>query len=199
MSLQTAVPNLSPKMSEITRLLNAMDDGEPKAAEELLPLVYEQLRQLAHRKLALERSGHTLQTMDLVHEAWLALVGNESVQWKGRAHFFGAAAEAMRRILINIARRKRAARRGGPNLQMDIIDDLELPANRDSEEILAVHDALENFELIDKQKAELVKLIYFVGMTIPEAATVLGVSEATANRHWKYARARLYSLVTIGA
>ena len=174
-------------MSEITRILNSIDQGDPTAAEELLPLVYEELRKLAAAKMANEAPGQTLQATALVHEAWLALVGNAEVRWDGRAHFFAAAAEAMRRILINRARRRQAARRGG-GLQRVDIQHLQLADAAKDDEILAVHDALEKLAAHDKTKAELVKLRYFVGLSNAEAASVLGISEPTAKRYWTYAR-----------
>jgi RNA polymerase sigma factor (TIGR02999 family) len=181
-------------MSEVTRILNAIEHGDPRAADELLPLVYDQLRELAARKMAHEAPGQTLQPTALVHEAWLRLVGNQSVQWEGRAHFFAAAAEAMRRILINNARRKRALRHGGGQQRVDI-DALEVATTAKDQEMLAVDEALEKLAAHDRAKAELVKLLYFVGLTIPEAASILGISEPTAKRHWAYARAWLLSAI----
>ena len=177
-------------MGEVTRILEAAHQGDPKAAERLLPLVYEELRRLAAHKLANEAAGHTLQPTALVHEAWLRLVGSDNQQWNGRAHFFGAAAEAMRRILIESARRKRAQRHGAGQVKLNI-QDLEIAAPAKDEELLAVSDALEKFAARDQQKAELVKLRYFVGLTLEEAAEILGISVATANRWWSYSRAWL--------
>jgi RNA polymerase sigma factor (TIGR02999 family) len=174
-------------MSEVTRILNSIEHGDPTAADELLPLVYEELRKLAAARMANEAPGQTLQATALVHEAWLALVGNAEVRWDGRAHFFAAAAEAMRRILINRARRRQAARRGG-GLQRVDIQDLQLADASKDDEILAVHDALEKLAAHDKTKAKLVKLRYFVGLSNAEAAAVLGISEPTAKRYWTYAR-----------
>lgn len=181
-------------MSEVTRILNAIDRGDPHAGDELLPLVYDQLRELAARKLAHEAPGQTLQPTALVHEAWLRLVGNQSIEWDGRAHFFAAAAEAMRRILINNARRKRALRHGGGQRRVDI-DALEVATASKDDEMLVVDEALEKLLAHDKAKAELVKLLYFVGLTIPEAASILGISEPTAKRHWSYARAWLLAAI----
>ena len=178
-------------MNEVTRILNSIDSGDAKAAGELLPLVYEDLRKLAAHRMAQEAQGQTLQPTALVHEAWLRLTGNEDVKWEGRAHFFGAAAEAMRRILIENARRKRALRHGGGQQRLDI-QEVEIAAATKDEELLAVDDALERFSALDKQKAELVKLRYFVGLTIEEAAGILGISTATAKRWWTYAQAWLY-------
>ena len=184
-------------MSDVTRILNAIEHGDPQAAEDLLPLVYDQLRHLAAHKLANEVPGQTLQPTALVHEAWMRLVGNQNVQWNGRAHFFGAAAEAMRRILCNNARRKRAVRHGGNQQRVDI-EELELAGPAKDDELLAVDEALEKLAAHDKTKAELVKLIYFVGLTIPEAAAVLGISETTTKRYWAYARAWLFAAIEAG-
>src|SRR5438477_12116990 len=155
-------------MSEVTRILHSIDSGDVKAAEELLPLVYEDLRKLAAHRMANEAPGQTLQPTALVHEAWLRLTGNENVRWEGRAHFFGSAAEAMRRILIENARRKRALRHGGGQQRLDI-QELEIAVAAKDEELLAVDEALERFAALDQQKAELVKLRYFAGLTIEEA------------------------------
>jgi RNA polymerase sigma factor (TIGR02999 family) len=179
-------------MSDVTRVLNAIQRGDdPKAADELLPLVYEELRKLAAHKMAGEAPGHTLQATALVHEAWLRLTDKENVRWDGRTHFFGAAPEAMRRILIDNARRKRARRHGGGQERVDA-DQIEIAGPTDDEELLAVNEALEKFGQEDRQKAELVKLRYFVGLTLEQAAEVLGLSTATAKRHWTYARAWLF-------
>lgn len=184
-------------MSDVTRILNAIEHGDPHAADELLPLVYEQLRELAAHKMAHEAPGHTLQPTALVHEAWLRLVGNQKVQWAGRAHFFAAAAEAMRRILINNARRKRAVRHGGGQQRVDV-QEIEIAAAAKDDEMLAVDEALEKLAAHDKTKAELVKLLYFVGLTIPEVASILGISEPTAKRYWSYSRAWLLAAVETG-
>ena len=177
-------------MSNVTVLLHAAGQGDPKAAGELLPLVYEELRRLAVHKMANEPSARTLQATALVHEAWLRLTADEDVKWDGRAHFFAAASEAMRRILIDNARRKRAQRHGG-GLQRVDMEDVAIAAPVDDEEMLAVNDALDRFAEVDARKAELVKLRYFVGLTLEEAATVLSISEPTAKRWWAYARAWL--------
>ncbi len=178
-------------MSEVTRVLAAAEKGDPKAANELLPLVYTELRRLAVHRMAQEAPGQTLQPTALVHEAYLRLVGSQDQKWNGRAHFFGAAAEAMRRILIENARRKRAERHGGGQARLDI-HEIELAAPANDDELLAVNEALEKFAGRDKQKAELVKLRYFVGLTTEEAAEVLGISVPTADRWWSYSRAWLY-------
>jgi len=177
-------------MSDVTRILGSIQEGNTQAAEELLPLVYDELRKLAASKIGHEAQEHTLQPTALVHEAWLALVGNEDVKWQGRAHFFGAAAEAMRRILINNARRRHAQRRGG-GLQRLNIQELEIAAAAKDDEMLAVHEALEKLASHDSVKAELVKLRYFVGLNNAEAAKLLGISEPTAKRYWTYAKAWL--------
>ena len=181
-------------MSEVTRILQSMESGDAKRADELLPLVYEELRKLAAAKMANESSTQTLQPTALVHEAWLRLTGNENIQWNGRAHFFGTAAEAMRRILIDNARRKRALRHGGNQRRIDI-GDIDVAAIEKEDELLAINEALNEFATVDKQKAELVKLRYFTGMRIDEAAQILGVSIPTANRWWVFARAWLYQKI----
>lgn len=176
-------------MSDVTRLLAAIQQGDTRAGEELLPLVYEELRQLARAKMARERLGHTLQATALVHEAWLRL-GDQP--FENRAHFFGAAAEAMRQILVDSLRRRLRAKRGG-GAEHANVDEIEVasPDGR-TDELLQVHEVLDRFAAEAPQKAELVKLRYFAGLTLTEAAGVLGVSERTAKRHWAYARAWLF-------
>jgi RNA polymerase sigma factor (TIGR02999 family) len=181
-------------MSDLTYLLNAVEQGDPQAAAQLLPAVYGELRRLAAAKMALESPGHTLQPTALVHEAWLRLTGDDNRRWNDRSHFFAAAAEAMRRILVDDARRKHAQRRGGCQLRVEM-PEIACAAAESDDQILAVNEALEKFAALDKQKAELVKLRYFVGMTIEEAAEVLGISAPTAKRYWAYARAWLYEEV----
>jgi len=176
---------------DFTRILETARKGDPKGAEDLLPLVYDELRKLAAAKMAQERPGQTLQPTALVHEAWLRLVGKEQPGWNGRAHFFGAAAEAMRRILIENARRKKAGRHGGGQVKLEL-DEVEVTAPTKDDDLLAVNDALEKFAIRDKQKAELVKLRYFVGLTTEEAAEVLGISVPTADRWWNFSRAWLF-------
>jgi len=178
-------------VSEVTQILDAIGQGNSQAADQLLPLVYAELRRLAAHKMASESPGQTLQPTALVHEAWLKLVGQQSRKWQDRNHFFAAAAEAMRRILVDNARRKRTLRHGGGQQRVELDDVKLLVENHDH--LLAVNDALEKFAAKDKQKADLVKLRYFVGMTIGEAAALLGISEGTAKRHWAYARAWLYT------
>jgi RNA polymerase sigma factor (TIGR02999 family) len=178
-------------MSDITRVLCAIESGDAKAAEELLPLVYEELRTMAARKMANERAGQTLQPTALVHEAWLRLGGNAGPQFENRAHFFGAAAESMRRILIERARRRMAAKRGAGGEAVPLHEvEIPSPAPND-DQLLAVNEALEKFAVIDPRKAELVKLRYFVGMSFDEAASALGIAVPTAKQWWAYARAWL--------
>jgi RNA polymerase sigma factor (TIGR02999 family) len=178
-------------MSEATQILQAVSRGEPKAANELLSLVYEELRRLAAAKMAGEAPGHTLQATALVHEAWLRLTHGENRKWNDRAHFFAAAAEAMRRILVDNARRKRAARHGGGHQRVEM-PQIASAILENSDKVLAVNEALEKFSLLDPEKAELVKLRYFVGMTLEQAAEALGISERTAKRYWAFARAWLH-------
>ncbi|MES1167131.1 MAG: ECF-type sigma factor [Pseudomonadota bacterium] len=177
-------------MHEITVMLNRIKPGDHPAAEQLLALVYNELRKLAAAKMAHEAAGQTLQPTALVHEAWLRLGGEDQPAWQNRAHFFSAAAEAMRRILIDRARSRQALRHGGGQERLNI-DDLELATAGDDDRVLAVNDALEKLALVEPQKAELVKLRYFAGLTISEAAQTLGIAEPTANRWWAYARAWL--------
>jgi RNA polymerase sigma factor (TIGR02999 family) len=180
-------------MSEVTRILAGIEAGDPHAAELLLPLVYEELRKLAAQKLAQEKPGQTLQATALVHEAYLRLVEGEKDQyWNSRGHFFAAAAEAMRRILVDQARRKLSLRRGG-SLQRRPIEDQEIEAPEPSVDLLAVHEALERFQAVDATAAQIVKLRYFAGLTIPQAAEALGISTSTADRSWAYARAWLHA------
>ena len=178
-------------MSDVTQLLFAIQLGDAQAQEKLLAIVYEELRRLAHSKMAREQPGHTLQPTDLVGEAWLKLVDeNGQVRFGNRAHFFGAAAEAMRRILIDRARRKQAERHGGGQEHVDV-EEVEIPAPVKDDELLAVHEFLDRLAIHHMRKAEFVKLRYFVGLSIEDAANVLGVSEETAKRDWTYARAWL--------
>src|SRR4051812_15883357 len=177
-------------MNEVTRILSAIDQGDPKAAEALLPLVYVELRKLAALRLAEEKPGQTLQATALVHEAYLRLVGPKQTEWNSRSHFFAAAAEAMRRILVESARRKRAEKRGG-GLQRHDADATVLAAPEPVEDLVALDGALTQFALNNKQATELVQLRYFAGLTLTEAATVLGISERTAGRLWAFARAWL--------
>jgi RNA polymerase sigma factor (TIGR02999 family) len=178
-------------LSDATRILAAIEQGDPKAADALLPLVYGELRKLAGSKMAGEAPNQTLQPTALVHEAWLRLVGSGETKFENRAHFFAAAAEAMRRILIDKARRKRAIRHGGDQQRVDL-EVVEIAASADDDEILAVHDALDKLAAQNRVEAEVVKLRYFVGMTIDETAKVLGISVRTADYYWSHARAWLF-------
>ena len=184
-------------MSDCTRILAAIESGNEKAAEDLLPLVYEELRKLAAHRMAAEPPGQTLQPTALVHEAWLRLVGKDNPKWDSRAHFFGAAAEAMRRILIDNARRKRARRHGGGHQRIDI-QQVEVAAAGKDEELMAINEALEKFAALDPPKAKLVKLRYFVGLTLEQAADILGISAPTAKRWWAFARAWLFDEIRRG-
>jgi RNA polymerase sigma factor (TIGR02999 family) len=177
-------------VSDVTRILDRVQQGDPKAAGELLPLVYEELRKLAAAKMAQQTPGQTLQATALVHEAYLRLTGGVRDQWQDRAHFFRAAAEAMRCILIENARRKSRWKRGG-RLERVELAGLELAADTPPDTLLVVHEALERLAAEDAPKAELVKLRFFIGLTHAEAAKVLGLSEATVKRSWDFARAWL--------
>jgi RNA polymerase sigma factor (TIGR02999 family) len=177
---------------DITRLLQRIDAGDAQAADQILPLVYGELRKLAAARMAHENAGHTLQPTALVHEAWLRLGGDHQPEWRNRAHFFAAAAEAMRRVLIDSARRRLAQRRGGRQEHINI-DDIEVAGDIDDDRVLKVNDALEKLTRTDAAKAELVKLRFFGGLTLDEAAKVLGVAEPTARRWWAYARAWILS------
>jgi RNA polymerase sigma factor (TIGR02999 family) len=177
-------------MSEVTRILQSLESGDSKAAAELLPLVYGELRRLAAHRLAGERNGHTLQPTALVHEAWLRISRAEQRDWNGRQHFFAAAAEAMRRIIVDRARRRLAAKRGAGEVCLDA-DELDIPAPAPDDQLLAVNEALEKFAVLDARKAELVKLRYFVGKTFEESAEALGIAVPTAKQWWAYARAWL--------
>jgi RNA polymerase sigma factor (TIGR02999 family) len=185
-------------MSDVTRILSAIEHGDPQAAAQLLPLVYDELRRLAAQRMAHEAPGQTLEATDLVHEAYLRLVDVKQVQnWNSRGHFFAAAAEAMRRIVIDRARRKQAVRRGGDLQRLDL--EAAAPvAPRPSEDLLALDEALDKLTAADRPKAELVKLRYFAGLTMEQAAEVLGIAPATAHRWWNYARAWLHQVMTGG-
>jgi len=178
-------------MADVTRLLSQMESGDPAAAEELLPLVYDELRKLASMRMAAESPGHTLSATALVHEAYLRLVGaDDSEQWDHRGHFFAAAAEAMRRILVDRARRKAAVRHGGDLARVDLEPELAA-APEVREDLIALDDALNQFAAEYPVQAELVKMRYFAGLTLPQAAAALGLAERTAGRHWAFARAWL--------
>jgi RNA polymerase sigma factor (TIGR02999 family) len=178
-------------MTDVTQILSQIEHGDPSAAEQLLPLVYSELRKLAAAKLVNEKPGQTLQATALVHEAYVRLVNSDKVpHWNSRGHFFSAAAEAMRRILVDSARRKRSQKHGG-NYQRLPLEDSELPAFADAEKLLAVDDVLDKLAAEAPEAAELVKLRVFTGLTVNEAAAALGISRTTAFRHWTYARAWL--------
>jgi RNA polymerase sigma factor (TIGR02999 family) len=178
-------------MSDVTRILSAIERGDPKAADQLLPLVYDELRRLAASRLAHEAPGQTLQATALVHEAYVRLLdGGQPQDWNGRGHFFAAAAEAMRRILVERARHKRSRKAGGGRRRQEL-PDIELAVAGPRLDLLALHEALTKLESQDKRRAELVKLRFFAGLTIAEAAQALGVSESTADNDWTYARSWL--------
>ena len=179
---------------DVTQLLDAIGSGNPKAAEELLPLVYEELRRLAAHKMASERPGQTLQATALVHEAWVKLAGSSQQQWRGRSHFFGAAAEAMRRILIDKARRRTAQKRGD-GIQLEELNESRIELRAPPDEILAVSEALDQLAKKEPVSAEVVKLKYFVGMTLPEIAEALDVSLSAVEQHWSFAKAWLRTAV----
>jgi RNA polymerase sigma factor (TIGR02999 family) len=179
-------------MKEVTHILSGIEAGDPNAAEQLLPLVYDELRKLAAEKMAQERPGQTLQATALVHEAYLRLVDTEAAQhWNSRGHFFAAAAEAMRRILVEGARKRGRLKRGGDRQRLDL-DALQLSVQEVADELLALDEALAELGQKHPDRAELVKLRYFAGLTVAQAAEALGISTSTADRHWTYARAWLY-------
>jgi RNA polymerase sigma factor (TIGR02999 family) len=185
-------------MNEVTRVLSAIERGDPQAAEQLLPLVYDELRKLAAQRLAQEKPGQTLQATALVHEAYLRLLDAERDQgWNSRGHFFAAAAEAMRRILVENARRKRTVKRGGDQVKMEL-DQLEIAASDISDDLVALDEALTHFTAVDPKAAELVKLRYFAGLTGKQAAEVLGISPRTADSLWAFARAWLLQKIQGG-
>ena len=183
-------------MADVTQILEQIESGDPFAAEQLLPLVYEELRRLAAARLADEKPGQTLQATALVHEAYLRLVDSDQVrQWNSRAHFFRAAAEAMRRILVDNARQKRSLKRGGEFNRVEL-DALQATGVLPTEDAFAISEALEKLSAHDAEKAELVKLRYFAGLSVQEAADLLEISRATADRHWQYAKTWLYCELT---
>ncbi len=181
-------------MTDVTRILNAIEQGDARAADDLLPLVYEELRLLAAQKLSQEPPGQTLQATALVHEAYIRLVEAECRNWNSRNHFFVAAAEAMRRILIENARRKKSLKHGGDRQRVDL-DDAADALGESSDDLIALDGALAKLTAEDPTKAELVKLRYFAGLSIDQAAEVLGISRATAVRHWSFARAWLFERI----
>jgi RNA polymerase sigma factor (TIGR02999 family) len=178
-------------MSDVTRIHDCVQQDDPRAAEELLPLVYDELRRLAAHKMAQERPDQTLQPTALVHEAWLRLSQQVDARWQNREHFYAVAAEVMRRILVDRARRRQARKHGGQLERVDL-DAVELPGLGDDDAVVRIHDALELLAAEDPQKAEVVKLRFFVGLENGEVAALLGVSEKTVQRHWAFAKAWLY-------
>jgi RNA polymerase sigma factor (TIGR02999 family) len=186
-------------MADVTRILDAIDRGDPHAAEQLLPLVYDELRRLAAQKLAREKPGQTLEATALVHEAYLRLVDAEMTpRWKSRSHFFAAAAEAMRRILVEQARRKNRAKHGGGRERVDL-DEAALIRHAPDEQLLAIHDALDELAKEDSQAAGLVKLRFFAGLSVEQAAEALSLPRSTAYVHWAYAKASLRVLLALDA
>ena len=185
-------------MNDVTHIMAQIESGDPQAAEQLLPLVYGELRRLARLRLAQEKPGQTLQATALVHEAYLRLVNpDDQRHWDSRGHFFSAAAEAMRRILVENARRKARIKHGGAFERVEL-PDFSLDGIHEADELLALEEALTRLTAEEPEKAELVKLRYFAGLKLEEAAEVLGISRATASRHWTYARAWLYNALTHG-
>ncbi len=182
-------------MADITQILSKIEQGDPKAADELLPIVYDELRKLASARMAMEAAGHTLQATALVHEAFIRLTGgDESVSWDSRGHFFASAAEAMRRVLINRARDRKRLKRGGDQERVDI-ENIQVALDTPDEDLLALNEALELLEKDDPPAAELVKLRFFSGLSHGEAAQSLGIPRRTADRHWAYARAFLFRVL----
>jgi len=184
-------------MADVTRILNAIEQGDAGATEELLPLIYEELRLLAAQKMSQEPPGQTLQATALVHEAYLRLVHAKDHSWNSRGHFFRAAAEAMRRILVENARKKRRIKRGGEHDRLNL-DEASLTTDKQDIDLLALDEALAKLEEIDPEKASLVKLRYFVGLTTSQSAEILNISLPTANRHWSYARSWLFREISKG-
>jgi RNA polymerase sigma factor (TIGR02999 family) len=186
-------------MSDVTHILSAIQQGDPSAAEQLLPLVYDELRRLAAQRMAQEKSAQTLQATALVHEAYLRLVDVQQAQcWNSRGHFFAAAAEAMRRILVENARRKKSGKHGGGRQRVNLDEAVSCAPEEPADDLLALHDALDQLAREDPVKTELVKLRYFAGLSVQEAADALGISRATADRYWAYAKVWLYRAVTAG-
>ena len=181
-------------MNNVTRILNSIEQGDPKAADELLPLVYEELRKLAAVRMAQEAPGQTLQPTALVHEAWVRLVGDANPKFDGRGHFFAAAAEAMRRILVERARRRQRQRHGGGQERVGL-EAVDIPAIADDEKVMQVNEVLDELEAADAIEARIVKLKFFMGMKAEEIAAALGVSEKTVQRHWAHAKAWLFERI----
>ena len=185
-------------MTDVTRILNAIEDGDERAVDQLILTVYQELRYLAAKKLQAETPRQTLQPTALVHEAYLRLLGNQDQAWKSRTHFFSAAAEAMRRILVDSARRKKSLKRGEKHQRVNL-EDVDLAIKGPSEDIVALDEALSKLAASDKIKADLIKLRYFAGLTIEQAAETLDLSLSTAKRHWRYAKAWLYKQINAGS
>ena len=182
-------------MSDVTLMLEAISAGDSQASEQLLPVVYDELRRLAAARMAQEAAGHTLQPTALVHEAWLRLVGGQNQSWQNRAHFFGAAAEAMRRILIELARRKSRIKRGSGQVLLDIAD-LDVAAALPDDKVLLVDEALEQLKLEDPEKAKIVMLKFFAGLTNEQLARIMNVNERTIRRQWEFAKAWLFDRIS---
>lgn len=182
-------------MSDVTRILNAIEQGDAQAADKLLPLVYDELRRLAAQKMSYERPGHTLEATALVHEAYIRLIGTDAQNWSGRTHFFAAAAEAMRRILIENARRKQRYKHGADYNRVDL-NGSEITIEVPSTDLIALDEALTKLNEEEPDVAELVKMRYFAGLNLEQSAAILGVSRRTADRYWAYARAWLYQQIT---
>ena len=191
-------PDFRTTMSDVTRILNAIEAGDERAVDKLILTVYQELRHLAAKKLQGEAPGQTLQPTALVHEAYLRLLGDQDQTWKSRTHFFSAAAEAMRRILVDNARRKKSLKRGEKHQRVNL-EDADLAIKGPSEDIVALDEALSKLAASDKMKADLIKLRYFAGLTIEQAAEALDLSLSTAKRHWRYAKAWLYNQITNGS
>ena len=185
-------------MDHVTKILNAIEQGDTRAVDNLLPAVYQELRQLAAQKLSREKPGQTLQPTALVHEVYLRLLHDQDQTWKDRSHFFSAAAEAMRRILVDNARRKHSRKHGGEHERVDLEDGI-FAIQEPSEDMLALDEALTELDATDKVKADLVRLRYFAGLTMEQAAELLGLSLSTGKRHWRYAKAWLYTRMTTGS
>ncbi len=191
-------PDFRTTMSDVTRILNAIEAGDERAVDKLILTVYQELGHLAAKKLQGEAPGQTLQPTALVHEAYLRLLGDQDQTWKSRTHFFSAAAEAMRRILVDNARRKKSLKRGEKHQRVNL-EDADLAIKGPSEDIVALDEALSKLAASDKMKADLIKFRYFAGLTIEQAAEALDLSLSTAKRHWRYAKAWLYNQITNGS
>jgi RNA polymerase sigma factor (TIGR02999 family) len=189
------VPRNAPEHDEITRLLQAWGDGDPAAFDRVMPLVYDELHRIAARYLAGERAAVSYQATALVNELCVRLLGWGGIHWKNRAHFFGVSAQMMRRVLVDIARKRRAERRGGPNPQQVRLDEVDVPVSEPDRDLLAIDDALEALAVEDPRKARVVELRFFGGLSVDEAAEALGISPRTVDKEWAFARAWLYRLL----